>query len=155
MSETSEYPAVDVLYAEALRVMLVQSDQSKQIEGKASLVVAFAGVVATNLPAIGFPPLLFLGVVTTILTFAFGGAVLWPSDYAAGPRLKDLRADHICDSAETTKLVVVDTVIEQVDENRRILNSMANLLAVELLCFVLTVGAIVAGKLLTTTIPAG
>jgi hypothetical protein len=146
-----KYPSLNIAYDEAKAALTRQIDQGKQLEGKANILTAFAGLVATNLTTThGNAVMLSIGTLLALATLALGAVVLMPSPYHAGTKPSWIRDEMLCDAEEATRLRLVDGALEMIELNVSMLNKKAFLLRLELLAFIAFVVIMMGGKILFT-----
>lgn len=139
--------AVDPLLAEANRQIANQIDRLKQIEGKANILTAFAGLVATSLVGLkAHPFLLWVCWVCAGMTIVLGWYVLLPMNFKFGPELAWLRDNRLDVEADRAKVTLIDTAINTFDHNAPLLEKKADVLEAELCFFIITIALIIAAK---------
>ncbi len=128
-------PSIDIVLDEVRRKLDFQFEQLDGLDTKASIVLGIAGVgltiVVTYLYSVAFDEIicarltkaaLALIFVPLVLCIALSIAELWIKKYDRPPKLERLRSHYITESAEETKLKIIDISLKAIEDNANLLN---------------------------------
>jgi hypothetical protein len=146
----STYPSAGFIWSEAVRQINNQLDQGKQIEGKANLLAGFTGVVATNLlTAATHPWLITIQMGLVIATFFCGYRALHTRIYATSLDLGWMTNNLIESEENEARFTMIRSAETWINQNDKALDAKARALDWELNFFMISVGMIIFGKLIT------